>query len=188
MAAPRISTLGWVAIVGGGLFLASKALAGRGGVRAKTHGPYAIIGDSLAVGLAKPLSVALGQTVSGWGVGGSIAAMWTGQVEAVMVSNPPPKTVFVSLGTNDAVSPAARAHFADRISSIVQKIRAVGGTPVLLASPAKLTHIHETNAALAATGALVIQPPPSLQMQADGVHPTPAGYTEWAQAIAGAVA
>lgn len=188
MAAPRISTLGWVAIAtAGGLLLASKAF-GRGSVRSTAQGPYAIIGDSLAVGLSKPLSVALGQTVSGWGVGGSIAAMWTGQVEAVMVSNPPPKTVFVSLGTNDAVSPSARAYFADRISTIVQKIRAVGGTPVLLASPAKLTHIHEMNAALAATGALVVQPPPSLQMQADGVHPTPLGYTEWAQAIAGAVA
>lgn len=184
MASP-IPPLGWVAI-GGLALLLWRGVGSRSPSRASATGPVAVIGDSLAVGLTPPLKIALGKLgkVTGWGIGGSIAAMWTLQVEAVLVTGP--RTVIVSLGTNDAQSSDALAKFPARIRTIVDKIRAAGALPVLLSSPAKLP--AEIDLALHATGARVVSPPANIQMQGDGTHPTSAGYQQWAQAIAGAIA
>lgn len=173
---------GAAAAVGALLFLRKKS-----GVppNAQTIGPYAVIGDSLAVGLAGPLKKELAPAeVTGWGVGGSIAAMWTMQVDGVLATKP--STVIVSLGTNDAVSPDALSKFPARIQTIVDKIRAAGVKPVLLATPAQLPNQQAVIAAMAKTGALVLAPSP-LPMQPDKIHPTPAGYAQWASEIAGAI-
>lgn len=183
MASP-ISPLGWAAIGGLALLLWRGSRSARTSSRPVALGPVAVIGDSLAVGLAGPLKLTLGRLgeITGWGVGGSIAAMWTMQVDAVLATDP--RTVIVSLGTNDALSADARAKFPARIRLIADKVRAAGALPVLLESPARLSRIGEMNSALGATGSTVVAPPVGIMMQADNVHPTPAGYQQWANHIA----
>jgi lysophospholipase L1-like esterase len=182
--------IGGIAAAGALLYLKSRRSESSSSALV-SPGPLEVVGDSLAVGLAPSLKASsklksAGVTpVTGWGVGGSIAAMWTQQIEAVLSTKP--KTVLVSLGTNDSVSPNALAAFPARIKTIADKIRAAGATPVLLASPAKLPNIGQTNAALSATGALVLVPRAGLAMQPDNVHPTPAGYKMWADDIAEAI-
>lgn len=153
-----------------------------------TLGPVAVIGDSLGVGLARPLRdelAARGLHCSGHARGGTHAGQWLSREWLGAVLAMRPKTVIISLGTNDAAVPGGKPAqtFAANVAELAKRIRAAGARPVFLQPPPMPWPTDRVREALLATGELVIEPPPNLARQPDRVHPTAAAYVAWAARI-----
>lgn len=159
-----------------------------------TRGPVDLIGDSLAVGLAAPMSMAFhgriqspqGEVFRNWGVGGTTAPQWTGQkLDGVLGSEP--AAVLISLGTNDSATPAGTKAFGPALQKIVDKVHAAGAVPVILSPPEMPWDTSGVRAAMSSTGAVVVGAPAGLERAPDKIHLTPAGYEAWAKHVVEAV-
>lgn len=149
--------------------------------RYKVTAPVMLIGDSLALGLAPRLEHEFanrGVQFSSHARSGSTAPQWLSQgwLSAALAEHP--KTVLVSLGTNDSVSKAGAHTYPAFMKDLLAKIRAVGASPIVLAPPKMPWAVP------AVSGVPVVAAPASVPRQPDGVHPTIAGYDLWSAAIA----
>jgi len=165
-----------------------------------------LIGDSLGVGLRKPLSLlaeASRVELSPQVCGGTMILQWVKERTAYpqhdtslakrcdfglgYVRDARPDVVLISLGTNDAYAPLStiEAEYAD-VHALVQAIREMGATPVWLDPPhlAKAPHEAEMRQ-LIATADVAHFPSYELgiEMSPDAIHPTGAGYAQWADAL-----
>jgi lysophospholipase L1-like esterase len=153
------------------------------------RGPVALVGDSIAVGLAGPLGAlmrARGYQFFSDAEVGTNARQWRGRIDGALSRRP--GTVFVNLGGNDTASAALTAEFAENMRAIVNKIRGAGALPILLEPPNRPSPSFAViQQGLRSTGAIIFVPEPDQDRAADGVHFTPTGYREWAEAISAAV-
>lgn len=165
-----------------------------------------LIGDSLGVGLRKPLaSLAEASRVELFpqACGGTMIRQWTKERTAYpphdtastrrcdfglgYVRDARPDVVLISLGTNDAYAPVAtiQDELGD-VRALVQAIRQMGATPVWVDPPhlAKAPHEGQMRQ-LIATADVVHFPSYELgiEMGGDAIHPTGAGYARWADAL-----
>jgi hypothetical protein len=138
-----------------------------------------LIGDSHAFGLRSALSAALGQSLLFDAQNGTKTSDWISRGEH------PADLTIVVLGTNDiyaGVVPEVSGRNADLVE------QAQGAGSVLWVGPLNYAKDKGTAEAISryvtkfADSRIL-----DLPLQADGVHPTPAGYAQWAQWIAGQV-
>jgi lysophospholipase L1-like esterase len=152
--------------------------------------PVALVGDSIAVGLSRPLGAlmrARGHEFFADAEVGNNARQWASRISRTLARGP--RTVFVNLGGNDAASTALTSEFASNIRSIVAQVRAAGAEPILLEPPNRSSPSFAViQRGLRSAGAPVLVPGPEFDRAPDGVHFTLAGYGQWAEAIDAAVA
>jgi len=152
-----------------------------------------LVGDSLADGLAGPLRArfrAAGGDLAARSVNGSTIDQWAhGPALSEALTQARPAVTLVSLGTNDlAANPAG--YKRPLIEAIVMQIRAAGSAAAWLLPPRMpLPDRGGVRALLAAELARLAVPmheaePPDLPRGPDGIHPTPAGFDQWAARIA----
>lgn len=145
----------------------------------------ALVGDSLAVGLAKPLAKELapaelvtrahvGSRASDWLAGGKY------RQDLVDVLWQKPDVVLISLGTND--SAGGGTGFAKHFEEVADRVRGSGAVPIFLGPPELPWPRGEVHAAAEAAGFLV-KAPAGLAHALDGVHLTPQGYADWAKYV-----
>lgn len=154
----------------------------------RIQGPVALVGDSVAVGLSRPLGVLMRARGFDFFADAEVstnARQWVQRIEQVLARRP--RTVFVNLGGNDAASPALTSEFVQNIQRIAIKIRSAGAAPIFLEPPNRPSPAFAViQQGLRATGAPVLVPSLALPRAPDGVHFTGAGYQAWAEEIADA--
>lgn len=151
-----------------------------------------LVGDSLAVGLAKPLGAELGargvalQVRAATGANAGAFTEGSGaQSLGKLLADFRPDVVLVSLGTNDTV-PGAEAlakKLPARFALLASRSSAAGARVVFLEPPAlpwSREPIHQ--AAAHAQAALIVAP--AIEQAPDRIHPTGAGYAAWSKFIA----
>lgn len=148
-----------------------------------------LIGDSLAVGLAKPLAAELGARGAALQVraatGANAGAFTEGSGASALgklLADFKPDVVLVSLGTNDTV-PGAEA-LAKKLPARFALLASVGARVAFLEPPAlpwSREPIHQ--AAAYARAPLIVAP--AIEQERDRIHPTGAGYAAWSKFIAG---
>lgn len=155
----------------------------------------ALIGDSLGIGLRKPLegfAAGKGITFNASVESGTRIAQWARSPNRLSeIERFAPDVVLVSLGTNDAVllSPLDEA---DELELLVRRLGEMGARVVWLEPPAgeSLPRMPEVRAmirgslALAEAGGSVLDPTGEKFDEApDGVHLTGRGYEKWGRWI-----
>ena len=168
-----------------------------------------LIGDSLGVGLARPLAklaAASGVTLDPQACGGTMVFQWVREDTAYpghdttvakkctfglrYIRQAQPDVVLISLGTNDAYSQEsviAKEH--EQVAQLVTAIREMGAQPVWI-DPPKLAKAPNVPAMLQ----LIYSGPASeiphfesdemdVSMSGDAIHPTGNGYDSWAAGI-----
>lgn len=152
-----------------------------------------LVGDSLAVGLARPLAAELkaqGIELRTCAKGGANAGQFTepggfGTLGlAELLSTFKPELVLASLGTNDtAPGSSVRAKLPARFALLRERVSA-GGARLIFLEPPPLpwsrVPIHQ--AAQAAPASVLLAP--AIAQEPDHIHATPAGYAAWAKHIA----
>lgn len=145
-----------------------------------------LIGDSLGVGLARPLRTELakrGYTLEAHAKTSTTAKSWIGApLEAALASRP--GWLLISLGTNDTAKGAAAPELPEEFKKIAARALEVGSKPIFVLPPPMPWSLARVREAAASTGALAIEPPLGLPRTADKIHLTGAGYASWAAAIA----
>lgn len=148
-------------------------------------GTTVLIGDSLAVGLEKPLKVEFGtEPFQAFAKGGTSVAQWNAgsngtQLTAALAL--PPKRMLVSLGTNDTNSKVPADKLKTQVAELVSRIKEHGAEVIWL-MPGILPWVSTNlDDAVRATGVRMIQQPPV--PKSDGIHPTGEGYKTWAKSI-----
>lgn len=165
-----------------------------------------VAGDSLAVGLARPLMLlSAGHPYSAIGVGGTLIRQWAGPAQSVkggavglpLLLGAPgkglvPDVVLLSLGTNDGALSAASLE-AERLSvdKLIDGVCSAGIRLVWLLPPnpdvprlADVLEMIDASPAVDQWAQLVtLLPAPDVQLGYDRIHPTPDGYAAWAQDI-----
>jgi lysophospholipase L1-like esterase len=142
-----------------------------------------LIGDSLAVGL-QPIIGAYyrdqGIAFTGAGEGSTNARQWRARMrEAVAVPGVErPDLVLVSLGTNDALSDTLRSEFSANMIDICESVGKVGARCLWLRAPNR-------TAGMVTAPVESLEPPPGVELQPDGIHPTTGGYASWASHVVG---
>lgn len=150
-----------------------------------------LIGDSLAVGLARPLAAELKSRGVELKVCAKVAAN-AGQFTeaggfgtiglAALLADFKPGLVLVCLGTNDtAPGSSVRAKLPERFALLRERIEAAGARVVFLGPP-PLPWSREPIYQAAAASRLITAP--AVEQASDHIHPTPAGSAAWAQHIA----
>lgn len=176
--------LAWTALAGAAavsvLLLAPRATGGTPPPR------LLLVGDSLAVGLTGPLaSIARARrgAFSAVAAQNTTAAHWQARIDDARVAFEPDAVVF-SLGANDCAAGARQACAAFEAHVRTLNARASrDGARVIWLCPAWLEYAPTIRAKLHTVGVEVFEPPPGLRLSADHIHPTPAGYQAWAEAI-----
>lgn len=145
-----------------------------------------LIGDSLAVGLTEPLKTELAAVAftpyakAGTAIQSWLAGAQSADLVAALAKTP--ELVLVSLGTNDTAGKISTDVLKSRVAELVARIKKAGAKPVWLL-PGKLPWPSAAlTAAVAASGVAAIDQPPIAK--ADGIHPSGAGYQQWAKTIA----
>lgn len=153
------------------------------------HGPVALVGDSLAVGLTPHLRAELApRNLDARPRGGTTALDWTsGKDKAKLAAalEQKPAVVLISLGTNDTHGKVTEEKLTERFRLLVERIEAAGAVAVFL-EPPSLPWAYDSiaRAARAAGGRVIVAPPSgTVAMQPDKIHPTPAGSKAWAEYI-----
>lgn len=147
----------------------------------------ALIGDSLAVGLAGPLKTEIQVPFEGVAKGGTDIRAWlSGQMASALnnVLAAKPTIVLISLGTNDT-APASQPNaetIKSRVAALVDKVRVAGSTPVWLLPGPLPWSTDALLSSIAATGVRTIAQPQV--SKPDKIHPSGEGYKTWAKAIA----
>ena len=148
-----------------------------------------LIGDSLGVGLLKPLrklAAAEGVVLDGSPVGGTAVAQWTSGAKYVANIDAalkwPAGVFLVSLGTNDAINKVV-----PDIASLVLRLRSQGARVVWIGPPTTgvafaPTVIASLQRQCDALGVDYIDSRQAKFQRAlgDTIHATPAGYAAWA--------
>lgn len=174
----------------GALLLALLGSSRKG--RPRTAPRIMLIGDSLAVGLERPLgalAAAAGVPFEGHGVTGTRIGQWSLGDKAPMnhldgwLAAFRPTHVLVSLGTNDAAGSGV-----DRASveTLLRKILAAGAVPLWIGPPAMPPRIalNAVQEAVRSTGVVYLSSDRlEIPRAADGIHPTSLGYGHWARAV-----
>lgn len=151
-----------------------------------------LIGDSLAVGLARPLATELKaravelQTRAATGAHAGMFTEGSGASSlGKLLAEFGPDVVLVSLGTNDTVpaAPALAAKLPERFALLRQRASSAGARLVFLEPPPLPWSREPIHKAAAHAGAPLF-PAPAVQQAPDHIHLTPAGYAAWAKAIA----
>ena len=152
-----------------------------------------LVGDSLAAGLAAPLRSrfrAAGGDLASSSANGSTIDQWAkGSALSEALTQTRPAVTLVSLGTNDLAAQPAD-YKRPLIEAIVLQIRAAGSAIAWLLPPRMpLPDRGGLRAILVAELARLAVPafdaePPDLPRGSDGIHPTPAGFEQWAARIA----
>lgn len=152
-----------------------------------------LVGDSLAAGLAVPLRDrfrASGGDLASRSANGSTIDHWSqGSALSEALTQTQPATTLVSLGTNDLAAKPAD-HKRPIIEAITARIRAAGSAVVWILPPRMpLPDRGGLRALLALELARLAVPAfdsESLDLPRgpDGIHPTPAGFAQWAAHIA----
>lgn len=149
-----------------------------------------LVGDSLAVGLGRPLGTELKAAGAELKVCARVAAN-AGQFTeaggfgtlglAALLRDFKPELVFVSLGTNDtAPGSSVRDKLPARFALLRQRIEAAGARVVFLGPP-PLPWSREPIYQAAAAARLIVAP--GVEQAPDHIHPTPAGNLAWAKFI-----
>lgn len=157
-------------------------------------GRFALIGDSLGVGIEPQLNHLLAQrgiTLDGRAVGATHASQWLGaphraSLDAALAAGA--HVVLVSLGTNDCYLDST---YCTKLQSNLQQlagvIRAEGAVPVFL-DPGKLpwsaARVAGMRSAIQQAGGVALMNPPDFP-KSDGIHYSPAGNEQWAQWVVG---
>lgn len=150
-----------------------------------------LIGDSLAVGLARPLAAELKARGAELKVCARVSAN-AGQFTepggfgtlglAALLSDFGPELVLVCLGTNDtAPGSSVRDKLPARFALLRSRAEAAGARVVFLGPPA-LPWSREPIYQAAAGARLLVAP--VIEQAPDRIHPTPAGSAAWAKHIA----
>ncbi|MBI3204484.1 MAG: SGNH/GDSL hydrolase family protein [Myxococcales bacterium] len=149
-----------------------------------------LIGDSLAVGLARPLAAELKTAGAELKVCARVSAN-AGQFTepggfgtlglSALLSDFTPELVLVSLGTNDtAPGSSVRDKLPARFALMRSRIEAAGAH-VLFLGPPSLPWPREPIYQAAAGARLLVAP--AVEQAPDHIHPTPAGSAAWAKHI-----
>lgn len=194
---------GWIAAglaAAGALLLVQKTSAAktqRSLPRLTASSRVLLIGDSLAVGLKSPLSVlasADGLAFRGAGIGGTHIGSWTGgHLSNALAFNP--TLVLVSLGTNDAYMMVddVWARQEPKLRMLLEKIRAQGAEivwigPPSLPDPYGRKSVDQNFLVQLRAHAPNYMDSTGLDLpRADRLHPTGAGYQQWASEIWNAI-
>lgn len=154
-------------------------------------GSILLIGDSLAQGLAAPLGAlakANGFRFQGAGIQSTRIDQWAtaGALPAALTSSRP-GLVLISLGTNDMRAGDPEPRRAD-VRTLIERIRGAGAEPAWIAPPTMPFADPGIRAMLAgelAAAGVRLYPSEQLQIPRgpDKIHPTPAGFHQWADAI-----
>lgn len=163
-----------------------------------------LIGDSLGVGLRKPLqamAMADGVSFSGQACGGTMIRNWTEQHASFAgctyglsyLRDARPTVVLVSLGTNDAYATVDQIE-AERpaLERLLQAIVDMGARPIWV-DPPKLEAAPNIQPVLAMIYGSQTAAKYGMQhfrsdlvdvhMSGDKIHPTPQGYEAWSRAL-----
>lgn len=179
--------------------------------RSKKRGPLVsksdrvvLIGDSLGVGLRKPLGAlaqADGIPFFGQACGGTQIFQWVRQdthfgpctFGQQHIRAAEPTVVLISLGTNDAYAqPAEIESERPKLQELLQDIVDMGARPIWIDPPKleKAPHVPQVMEMIYAdpVGRRVGMPHfrsdlLDIQMSGDKIHPTGAGYQTWAEAL-----
>lgn len=151
----------------------------------------ALVGDSLAVGLATPLRRELeprGAALRVQAATGAHAGMFTAgagaQALGKLLAEWRPELVLVSLGTNDTVPGATlAAKLPERFALLRQRASSAGARLVFLEPPPLPWSREPIHQAAAHAGAPLLLSP-AVEQASDRIHPTPAGYAAWSKHIA----
>ncbi len=155
-------------------------------------GRVGLIGDSLAVGLTKPLTELAardGFSLYSDARGGTRIAQWSSIIANAPIDNEGLQLVIVVLGTNDAAMEDPTSE-RDQLDRLVRRLAAA--TRVLWVEPpnAPLPHVNEVRAMIRASQAVaearvIIMDSSTLQVPkaSDGIHMTASGYKQWADLI-----
>lgn len=149
----------------------------------------ALIGDSLAVGLARPLRALVekaGGTLDASGRSGTTISQWLRGPLTSSLARARPDLVLVSLGTNDMKARGDKT--ADAVS-LAGQVRAAGAD-LMWIDPPIMPFGDPTGVRSAIRAAVPIEaifPSASFEIPRarDGIHPTEAGYAAWADSIWG---
>lgn len=171
--------------------LASDSAPANAKPSAKLPARVVLIGDSLAVGLARPLAAEFKSGGAELKVCAKVAAN-AGQFTepggfgtlylADILSSFKPELVLVSLGTNDtAPGSSVRAKLPARFALLRERCEAAGARVVFLGPP-PLPWSREPIYQAAAASRLIVAP--AIEQAPDHIHATPAGYAAWATHIA----
>lgn len=150
-----------------------------------------LIGDSLAVGLGKPLLELArrdGATLSPLGVGGTRIPTWARGTKLTDAMLDRRSLVLVSLGTNDAAgNDQSIEDLPKDIAALLDRLEARGARVIWIAPPDMPTLPRVGRVRLLIFDAVQDHPnaeympatydPPRTS---DHIHPTPAGYNAWA--------
>ncbi len=142
----------------------------------------ALFGDSLAQGLRPPLSglashsgVKLVADVQH----GTRLDQWVTRGPAMAQGS---RYALISLGTNDAVGNAQhRAKAATYAKAISNALKAGGVQPIWILPPPMKFPTEEIKEAIKSTGDVAMES--ADYPRYDGIHPTPAGFQQWAADI-----
>jgi lysophospholipase L1-like esterase len=152
-----------------------------------------LVGDSLAVGLARPLAAELKARGVELRTCARVAAN-AGQFTepggfgtlglAGLLSDFKPELVLVSLGTNDtAPGSSVREKLPARFDLLRQRASAAGARVVFLEPPPLPWSREPIHRAASHAGAPLLLAP-AIEQAPDHIHATPAGYAAWAKHIA----
>jgi lysophospholipase L1-like esterase len=159
--------------------------------------PSVLLGDSLAIGLASPLRMA-GLPIHSIAISGTTIAYWstTGKATLDAALAAKPTSIMVSLGTNDSYNPDGYASIVTPIAVALLKRMSDAGAFVLWIGPPKLPASYNGHAfsqtVLNAIRSVVENSQEaiwldsstlSIERQADQLHPTAAGYSQWSDYI-----
>ena len=159
--------------------------------------PTVLVGDSLAIGLTTPLRMA-GLPIHSIAIGGTTIAYWasTGKarLDAELASKP--TSIMVSLGTNDAYNVDSYAPIVTPITAAFLKRLSDAGAFVFWIGPPKLPtsyNGHTLSQSVLSTIRAVVDASQdaiwidssalNIERQSDQLHPTEAGYAQWADYI-----
>jgi len=176
----------WKALAAGGVILGAIGaivLASRKPTPPAPPKRVALIGDSYAVGLGPELAKLLPDFKYA-GVEGTNSSQWANHSAKCGTCGDwlaafKPDLVLVSLGVNDGTTPNPANYQA-----IVRAMHGLGAR-VLWIEPPAAVNAPAVRSVIAALGVSTV-PAPTLPM-ANSLHPTVAGYREWAKNIAEAV-
>lgn len=143
-----------------------------------------LFGDSLAQGLATPLraqAAASGVQMYADAVPGTRFDQWMARGPS-FASSKGATFAIISLGTNDAVANEAhRATLPARARAISGELRSRGVVPIWVLPPPMRFSTEAPRQAILATGDAALE---SLDYpRYDSIHPTPAGFHQWASDI-----
>lgn len=162
-----------------------------------------IAGDSLALGLSKPLTdlgKARNIAVMGDGRTSTTAAQWvTGGWLAKDIATFQPDVTLISLGTNDATGDLSQ--FATHVSTLIDQATSQGGSVAWISPPylaptlknfptGAVDRVRQTLLDTLTPHGITIFPSDSggaandYARAADGIHMQPSGYAAWAKDIA----